>query len=121
MNPGCNLNFLKLFLISWVLVLPDLTLPLLLSNLVNLELLIAFSMLILSSCPNHLSYYKASSWFSSGSFGFRTQVTNHQATHQAACSLFLNSTDDFLSLRLTLHMHTLQSTVPFACQFEKFC
>ena len=71
-DPDCNLNFLKLSLISWVHVLRGLLSPLWPPTSINLQLLTGFSLSILSTCQNHLFY---------------------------------NSSDNFLSLRLTWHIH----------------
>ena len=71
-DPDCNLNFLKLSLISWVHVLRGLPFPLWPPTSINLQLLTGFSLSILSTCQNHLFY---------------------------------NSSDNFLSLRLTWYIH----------------
>ena len=88
LKPGCNLNFLKLSLLRWVYVLQGLPFPLWPPTSRNIQLLTGFSISILSTYPNHLSLVWCKTWII-----------------LAKPSLFLNSADDFLSLRLTFYIH----------------
>ena len=84
-RPGCNFNFLKLSLISWTYVLHGL--PSLGVNL-NEPSIAMWVFYVNSTCPNHLSL-----------------VWRKSSTVLATPNLLLNSTDDFPSLRQTLHIY----------------
>ena len=86
-KPGCNLNFFK-SLISCVHVFHGLPVSLWPWTSLNLQLLPGFSMSILITYLNHISV-----------------VWRRTSTVLVTLRLFLNSADDFLSLKLILHIH----------------
>ena len=89
-RPDSNLKCLKSFLISCVHVLHGLPLPLAPSTSITLHLLTGFSFSILSTCPNHLNL----DW----------RIISHILDIP---NLFLNSSEDFLSWRVTRHIHLI--------------